>query len=604
MAIGADLIVLTEAGLALARRLAEALPDARVHGLKGRADGADILFEDAGDHVRALFLDGRPIVGVCAAGILVRLLAPVLGGKAADPAVVAVAEDGTAVVPLLGGHRGANALARHLADATGGTAAVTTAGDNRLGFALDDPPDGWRLETPERVKPVTAALLAGEPVRLVRDPGLDWPPPQPFSQTTGALTVIASDQTDLSEPAALLLRPPTLMLGVGCERDVAAETAVDAVRSALAAAGLAAGSVAAVGSIDLKADEPALHAVAAALGVPLRFFSATALEAETPRLENPSDLVFRTVGCHGVAEAAALALAGADAALAMPKRAADGVTVAVARADRPVAADLPGRAPGHLSVVGIGPGTAAWRTAEAVRALRTAAHVVGYDLYLDLAADLIGGAERHSFPLGAEQARVSHALALAAAGHDVALVCSGDPGIYALAGLVFETLDRSEDRALGGVAVTVVPGISALQAAAARAGAPLGHDFCAISLSDLLTPRDRILQRVRAAADGDFVVAFFNPQSRRRRTLLGEAVAALVASRPAGTPVLVARNLGRPGETVDIAPLEEFLPESVDMLSIVIVGNSESRTVSTVSGPRMLTPRGYPGADREKAAGA
>jgi len=600
--MSAELIALTEAGLTLARRLAAVLPGARVHGLKGRTSGADVTFDDAGDHVRALFLEGRPIVGLCAAGILIRLIAPVLGHKATDPAVVAVAEDGSAVVPLIGGHHGANALARHLAAATGGVAAVTTAGDSRLGFALDDPPPGWKVEPPERVKAVTAALLAGAPVRLERDAGLDWPPPPAFADH-GDLTVLVSDRTDLSDVVDVCVRPPTLAFGIGCERDVAPETAVAAAGAALEAAGLARGALAAVGSIDVKADEPAVHAVADAFGVPLRLFAPDMLEAETPRLGNPSKLVFRTVGCHGVAEAAALALAGDGASLVVPKQASHGVTVAIARVARPIAGALPGRPPGRLFVVGIGPGAAGWRTAEAVRALRLANHVVGYDLYLELAADLFGGAERHAFPLGAEQARVTSALDLAAAGHDVALVCSGDPGIYALATLVFETLETATDRARRGVAVTVVPGISALQAAAARAGAPLGHDFCAISLSDLLTPRGQILARVRAAADGDFVTAFFNPQSRRRRTLLGEAVALLRGARPAQTPVLVARNLGRPGESVEIVPLDAFEPEGVDMLSIVIVGNSESRIVSTVSGDRMTTPRGYPGADTEKAAG-
>jgi len=602
MAMSAELIALTEAGLALARRLAAVLPGARVHGLAGRTSGADVTFDNAGDHVRALFLEGRPIVGLCAAGILIRLVAPVLGHKSTDPAVVAVAEDGSAVVPLIGGHHGANALARRLAKATGGIAAVTTAGDNRLGFSLDDPPAGWRVESPERVKAVTAALLGGAPVRLERDAGVEWPPPEAFADH-GDLAVVVSDRTGLSSESDVYIRPPMLALGIGCERDVAPETAVAAAAAALESAGLARGALAAVGSIEVKADEPAVHAVANALNVPLRIFSPGRLEAETPRLANPSDLVYRTVGCHGVAEAAALALAGDGATLAVPKRAAHGVTVAVARAARPIAGALPGRAPGRLFVVGIGPGSAAWRTAEAVRALRLADHAVGYDLYLELAADLIGGAERHPFPLGAEQARVDRALDLAAAGRTVALVCSGDPGIYALATLVFETLETATNRARRGVAVTVVPGISALQAAAARAGAPLGHDFCAISLSDLLTPRAQILARVHAAAEGDFVTAFFNPQSRRRRTLLGEAVAAFRAARPARTPVLVARNLGRPGETVEIVPLDGFDPDAVDMLSIVIIGNSESRIVRTVSGDRMATPRGYPGADSEKAAG-
>lgn len=593
MAIGVDFLVLTQAGADLARRLADTRSGSRIHGRAGRVHGCDVTFEDTGAHLRALFLAGRPIVGVCAAGILIRLLAPVLGHKTTDPAVVAVSETGAAVVPLLGGHHGANELARALAARTGGTAAITTASDDSLGFSLDDPPPHWRLEPVENVKPVTAALLAGAPVRLDAETGFDWPPRAAFSSNDGEATVMVTDRSDISSAATLAVRPPTLFMGMGCERDVAPEVAIDAATRALDEAGLAAGSLAALGTIALKADEPALHAVADAFSVPLRLFSAEALEAEKPRLANPSDLVFRTVGCHGVAEGAALALAGAEATLVVPKRAGSGVTFAVARAAAPLTDDLPGRSPGRLAVVGIGPGASAWRTGEAVAALTAAEHVVGYDLYLDLAADLTGAAERHSFPLGAEKERVSHALSLAAAGHAVALVCSGDPGIYALATLVFETLETPADRAWRGVAVTVVPGISALQAAAARAGAPLGHDFCAISLSDLLTPRERIRARVQAAAAGDFVTAFYNPQSRRRRTLLGEAIAALRSARPDSTPVLIARNLGRPGERTTITRIDRFQPDDVDMLSLVIVGSSESRVVETVSGQRILTPRGY-----------
>jgi cobalt-precorrin 5A hydrolase/precorrin-3B C17-methyltransferase len=176
----------------------------------------------------------------------------------------------------------------------------------------------------------------------------------------------------------------------------------------------------------------------------------------------------------------------------------------------------------------------------------------------------------------------------------VALVSSGDAGIYAMAALVYELVDRGGlSRAARGVEIVVAPGISALQAAAARIGAPLGHDFCAISLSDLLTPREDILRRVRAAAAADFVIAFYNPVSARRRTLLAEAKAILLEHRPAGAPVILASNLGRAGESLRVRRLEALEVDEVDMLTLVLVGSSASRVVETADGLRVYTPRGY-----------
>ncbi len=186
------------------------------------------------------------------------------------------------------------------------------------------------------------------------------------------------------------------------------------------------------------------------------------------------------------------------------------------------------------------------------------------------------------------------ALDLAAEGFDVALVCSGDPGIYAMAALVFELLDREPRPEWRRAEITVVPGISALQAAAARAGAPLGHDFCAISLSDLLTPWAAIERRLRAAAEGDLVVALYNPVSRRRTTQLLRAVEILRRKRPAETPVVLARNLGREGEAVTVIRLDELTPEAVDMLTLVLIGSSATRRIERGDGGVWVyTPRGY-----------
>jgi cobalt-precorrin 5A hydrolase/precorrin-3B C17-methyltransferase len=351
--------------------------------------------------------------------------------------------------------------------------------------------------------------------------------------------------------------------------------------------------VACVVSIDLKADEAAVHALADALRVPARFFSAAELEAEAPRLANPSDVVFREVGCHGVAEGAALATAGSDAELIVEKTRSRRATCAVARARRDIHPEAVGRARGRLSIVGIGPGSAEWRTAEVVETIRAATDVVGYSLYLDLIEDLIGDRRRHTSALSEEEVRVRLALDLAAAGRRVALVCSGDAGIYALAALAFELLDREDRPEWNRLAIHVVPGITALQAAAARAGAIAGHDFCAISLSDLLTPWPDIERRLKAAAAGDFVIALYNPVSRRRRTQLVAARDILLTSRPPQTPVVLARNLGRDGEVIRVIELQALSPDDVDMLTIVLIGSSRTRLIRRGTHRFVYTPRGY-----------
>ncbi|RVT87314.1 precorrin-3B C(17)-methyltransferase [Rhodobacteraceae bacterium CCMM004] len=585
-------LALSRSGEATAHRVAAAL-GAQVHGREGRTDRADAMFPDALIHARDLFAAGVPVVGVCASGILIRAVAPLLSDKRAEPPVVSVSDDGAVAVPLLGGHRGANRLAQRIAAATGGTAAVTTAGDVSLGLALDAPPPGWRLAPGGDAKGAMARLLAGAGAEVAGiAPWLDGLPPagsDPVRLHAG--TGPAAAGTDLA------YHPQTVTLGVGCARGCDPGELAELALETLAQAGLSPWSVAAVCSLDLKADEAAVNALARRLDVPLRLFDAAALEAQTPRLANPSEVVFAEVGCHGVAEAAALAAAGPDAALIAPKVKTANATCALAQAPAPLTA-VPGRARGRLSVVGIGPGQSAWRTPEASALIARADELVGYGLYLDLLGPLAAGKPRAEFPLGGEEDRCRHALERAGEGRDVALVCSGDAGIYAMAALVWELIDRGAGP--GGVTdaarrveVTVAPGISALQAAAARVGAPLGHDFCAISLSDLLTPREDILRRLRAAAEGDFVVAFYNPVSRRRRTLLAAAREILLAHRPPETPVLLAVSLGRPEERLEHRTLATLAVDEVDMLTLVLVGSSATRAVATGDGPRLYTPRGY-----------
>jgi len=591
LALEPVVICLSRSGEAVAHQVAAAL-GCQVHGRDGRVDRADAFFPDALEHVRTLFAAGVPIVGVCAAGILIRAVAPLLADKRAEPPVVAVPDDGSAVVPLLGGHRGANRLARQVATALGRKAAITTAGDVALGVALDEPPAGWRLANPEDAKPVMMALLAGKGARLQGD--------LPFElahDANGAVSLVATDAPLAGDATRLVYHPQRYVLGLGCARGCDPAEMWRLVAGALAEAGIAPGAVAAVASLDLKGDEPAMMETARRLGVPYRLFTAAALEAEAGRLANPSDVVFAEVGCHGVAEGAALALGGADAVLAVAKRKTLNATCALARRETPLVA-LTGRARGKLSIIGIGPGQHSWRTPEASALVAQAEELVGYGLYIDLLGALAHGKQRSDFPLGGEEDRCRYALERAGEGRNVALICSGDAGIYAMGALVFELLDRGPDQmgvsdAARRIEVVSTPGVSALQGAAARAGAPLGHDFCAISLSDLLTPREDILKRLRAAAEGDFVIAFYNPVSLRRRTLLAEARDILLAHRPADTPVMLASSLGRPEEYVRYRRLADLQVDEVDMLTVVLVGSSHSRLAQLGEGPRMYTPRGY-----------
>jgi len=588
------LVALTADGAALAQKLAAHLPGATVHGLKGRVTETDVAFDDVGRHLASLFAAGTAIVGICASGILIRALAPHLADKRREPPVVAVAADGSVAVPLLGGHNGANALARHIATRLSGTASITTASDLAGGSALDEPPPGWTVANPEMAKAVAAAWLAGKPVGLRHDAGdPSWLRESAITFTNaGAVAVRISDRAEPPRSNELLLHPPSLALGVGCERDTDPQALISLVNQMLDDSGLAPQSVAVVVSLDVKVDEPAVHAVAAHLGVPMRFFDAPTLEAETPRLATPSDLVFQTVGCHGVAEGAALAAAGPAGALIVPKVRGEQVTCAVARAAA-IDATQVGTQRGSLTIAGTGPGAADYRAPAADHAIARANHIVGYGPYIDLLGPIAAGKHHHPFSLGEEELRCRTALDLAAAGGQVVLVSSGDPGIYAMAALVFELLDREDDPAWNRVALDVVPGISAMQLAAARAGAPLGHDFCAISLSDLMTPWPMIEARLRAAAEADFVIALYNPVSQRRRHQLAAACDILRDHRPADTPVIIARNLARDGESVRILPLAELAADTIDMLRLVIVGNTTSRAVRRGVNSWAYTPRGY-----------
>lgn len=577
------IFILGISALPVARAVKAAL-GGEIHGPRSVPD-VNQTYDEATVALKELFETGRPIIALCAAGIVIRALAPLLDDKLSEPPVVALAEDGSSAVPLLGGHHGANELARRIAGITGGHPAITTASDVRFGAALDDPPPGWSLANPQDMKPFAARLLAGESATV--DARLNWL--QLPSSAQAALQISATHENLTGSPTHLIYHPKVLTLGVGGERGVDPEELTGLVEATLKRHSLSRASLAAVATIDIKEDEAAIHTLARYLNVPVRLFTATELNEEAPRLKSPSAVVMKEVGCPGVAEGAALALAGPSSQLIVAKTKSERATCAIALAPSPIV-HFRGRRRGLITLVGLGPGDAASRSPAASEALRRATDWVGYSLYLDLASDLKLAQELHCFPLGAEEERVRHAITLAREGRQVALVSSGDPGIYAMAALAYELLEGEPQR----IAVEVLPGISAFQAAAARAGAMIGHDFCSISLSDLLTPWEVIEKRLTAAAAGDFVTALYNPRSLQRRQQLARALDIFKAYRREDTPVIIASNLGRALEKVSIVALKDFDPEVVDMLTLVMVGSTQSKAFQRGDGRiYAYTPRGY-----------
>lgn len=540
----------TEAGRALAARL----PYERLHG-------------SVGDTLRRLWDQVDGFVLMLAAGAVVRLVAPLLADKRRDPVVVCVDEAGRWAVSLCGGHAGANALAREVAGLLGAEAVVTTGTDSAGVPALDMIPG---YSAGGDVAGVTRAMLDGRlPAVEVALGG--WPAPAVLRGGAGPERVVVTDAAGSPGPGVALLHPPSLVVGVGCTSDAGADSAAGLLRQVLDDAGLAPASLAEAATIDRRAEHPALRA----LGVPVRAFSAADLAGVA--VPNPSGVVAAAVGTPSVAEAGALLAAGPGAELVVAKQKSDVATVAVARRARP---------PGRVCLVGLGPGGAAHRTPAASAAVRAAEVVIGYRPYIDQAADLLGAhqvVERS--PIGEETGRARRALEEAAAGRRVAVVCSGDPGVFAMASIVTELAPAVAP----GVEIEVVPGVTAALAASALLGAPLGHDHALISLSDLLTPWEVIERRVRAAAEADLVVAFYNPRSAGRSWQLGAALDLLRSHRGPETPVGVVTDAYRSGQRVQTTTLGELDQASVGMTTCVIVGASSTRLALG----RLVTPRGY-----------
>jgi cobalt-precorrin 5A hydrolase/precorrin-3B C17-methyltransferase len=509
--------------------------------------------------LRTAWAECDGLVVFLATGATVRLLAPLLQDKRHDPGVVCVDEARRFAVALVGGHDGgANDLAREVADVLGCEPVVTTATD-----AVGLPGlDTWSWPVEGDVARVSRALLDGEPVRLFMDPVHPIPP-----LPVGADGELVLAVTDRVVDADVVLRPPSLVLGIGASKGVKIEELQELVVTTLAAQGLSSLSVSHVATVDAKADEGGIVGLCAKTGWPLVTHPASVLAATD--VPNPSEHPLEAVGTPSVAESAALQ----HGDLVVEKVKSPMATLAVSRI----------RPRGRLSIVGLGPGARDLLTPRAVEALRASSVWVGLDQYVDQVRDLARPGTRFlETGLGKEEERAHSAVAEAAKGHAVALLGSGDAQVYAMASPALEVAGEDID-------VEVVPGVTAALAAGALLGAPLGHDHASISLSDLHTPWEAIEQRVRAAAEGDLVVSFYNPRSRGRDWQLPKALAILAERRSPSTPVGVVTHASREGQQTVLTTLAELDVEAVGMYSLVTVGSSQS----TVVAGRFVTPRGY-----------
>nr|WP_216670486.1 precorrin-3B C(17)-methyltransferase [Microcoleus asticus] len=565
----------------IAQKISAHFPGSQIYGLIDRTSNTDINFSNFGETLRELFATETPIIGICAAGIIIRTLAPLLSDKRAEPPVLAVAEDGSAVVPLLGGLHGVNDLAREIAAALGVQPAITTTGDIRFRTALLSPPQGYYLANPEDAKTFISNLLAGAKVRL--EGAASWLSESNLPIAPDARSTIrVTEKAVLPAPDCLVYHPKIAAVALANLSNIQPEIAVACVRELLAKTNLAAAAIAGFFALKDEMGNPALQAVSAYFQVPVRFF-------------NQSELVeFNSIEfIENHAAQIALTAAGANSQLIECDRTL-ALNCAIALAAQPFDARAIGISRGKLAIVGTGPGGASWMSPEVKEILREATDWVGYKFYLDLAGTLREGQKRHDSDNREEIDRARFALDLAASGKSVAVVSSGDPGIFAMAAAVFEAIDFDAKPEWQGIDIRVAPGISAMQAAAAAIGAPLGHDFCVISLSDILKPWEVIEQRISAAAIADFAIAFYNPISKQRIWQLSRAIEILLQSRDPKTPVVLGRNLGRPGQSVRVCTLGEFQPQDADMRTLVIVGSSQTRIIPRKYGDVWVyTPRRY-----------
>ena len=599
------IVAITKKGINLGRQLRGFFPASHLYlpakFASGQIPGEHHFQDSIKEVVGKAFLEYEGLVLIMAAGIAVRTIAPLIESKHHDPAVVVLDEAGKFAVSLLSGHRGgANELAGSIAFHIGAQPVVTTASEVSETIAVDmiGREFGWQLESEANVTKVSATMVNGDDVGLYQDAGErnGWAGDLPenvrrfssledLENSACPAALIITDKLLAGKHEGLLAkaviyRPKSLVIGIGCNRGVICSKIEGTVTQILLEHGLSAKSIRNIATIDLKRDEEGLLEFVRKYNLFVEFFQSRVLnQKECP--SEPSEAALKAVGSTGVCEPAAL-LSSEATDLVVPKTKRGDITIAIARV--PFSEATSG---GKLFLVGIGPGDSGQMTFKAREVLISSDVVVGYKTYVEQIKQFLSQKEIVSGGMGGEVERMKRAISLAEEGKKVAVVCGGDTGIYGMAGLVGEIVCKQGCHSK--FETEVVPGVPSFVAASALLGAPITHDFVSISLSDHLISWEEITMRLELASQGDFVLVIYNPRSKRRSRQLSEARKIILRHRLESTSVGIVTNGYRQGQKVILTDLGKMLNFEINMFSTVIVGNS----TTFIFKDWMVTPRGY-----------
>ncbi len=532
-------------------------------------------------------------IGSIAASI--RIINSFLTSKDQDPGVIVIDNKCSKIVPLIGLHQSnTQNIAFQIANLLGGEIIETNNSNDQSFLNLDAFGNQWGWERSGNIKDWSKLVIkqaknekifckqlsgnklwknseSGEIINQINEKEIEKP------DSTFHVSIFENHETTW--------HPPVLWIGIGCERNTSKELIANSLNNLLESRNLSKYSIAGLATVDIKKDEKGILELAEEKNLPIKFFSKEDLS--TIIVPNPSRVVEKEIGTPSVAEASCLLAAGEESKLLEEKKIfknqSGAVTFAVAESKNQY-----NPTHGEIHIVGSGPGDISFLTNNAKKALSRCSVWIGYTMYLELIKPLKRGDQvLIESNLTEEKDRCLKAIKLADEGIKVALISSGESGFYGMAGLLLELLQKikKEYRPY----FEVHPGISSVQLAAAISGAPLMNDFCSISLSDKLTPWSLIEKRIEGALIGDFVIALFNPQSIERNWQLKSVIDICLQSRLGDTPVLIARQVGRENQSKKFFTLNTIPLKEIDMLSIIIIGNSQTTLVDEI----FLTPRGY-----------
>ena len=542
------------------------------------------------DYLKDVWQKDQRLIFVMSTGIVIRTISPLLNDKKIDPPVLVIDETARYVISLLSGHLGgANEFAKEIAAILNAEPVITTSSDLNNLTPLDLWLKGQKLfiENLEVLPMVMTRFINNGTLRVYLDEGLDITLPEDFLTVSPAFAdmlitnKIRFNICGCKVKEQLIARPKNLFVGIGCNSGTTKEEIEKAVFSLFERENLSVNSISAFASIDIKKRELGLRDFLKEHGTPLIVFSAN--ELNTARDIEPSEPVLKATGAKAVAEPSAI-MASGNGTLIVKKNVTGNLTLAIAQG-KEISTSVTKPA---LYIVGTGPGETFYMTEQAKEAIKASKIIIGYDTYVEQIRDLLKGKEVFTTTMTKETERCQKAIDLSLSGNTVALVSGGDPGIYAMAGLVFELLHKANIDSHD-IDIMIVPGISALNACAGRLGAPLMHDFACISLSDRLTPWELIEKRLESSAKADLVIVLYNPKSLSRQEHIKIAKEIISKYRRPDTPVGIVSRAMRENESVIITNLKDFLQHEIDMQTTIIIGNSQT----FIWDKWMITPRGY-----------